>query len=329
MRARPLGLVIALALGQPGVGCLAGEWRGGIGVLGDSYSDEYQFYPPHRSRARNWVEILAETRPLNFGSFSLSDRGIPRHAGYAYNWARSGATTTDALVEGQHTGLAAQVARGEVEVVWLFIGGNDFIEALRLPDPDAELGTTADRAIANLDTIVATLRAADPGVLLMVATVPDVLEVPEFAIPLREGSLPKARAAALRAALLRFNEHIRGLPSRDEGIVLVDLFLSRQITRMLDPGGLKLAGRRIRDDQPGDQYDRLFLADGRHAGSVAQAMMARLFVAALNARLNAGVAPLGDREILDYVARVAPAPAEIAGGGPVPSAALLGEVSAP
>ena len=42
-------------------------WRGGIGVLGDSYSDEYQFYPPHRSTARNWVEILAATRGVDFG----------------------------------------------------------------------------------------------------------------------------------------------------------------------------------------------------------------------------------------------------------------------
>ena len=52
---------------------LAGSWLvptsevradlpGGVGVMGDSYSDEYQFYPPDRSTARNWVEILAATR---------------------------------------------------------------------------------------------------------------------------------------------------------------------------------------------------------------------------------------------------------------------------
>ena len=43
----------------------------GIGVLGDSYSDEYQFYPPDRSTARNWVEILATTRGLDFGRFEI------------------------------------------------------------------------------------------------------------------------------------------------------------------------------------------------------------------------------------------------------------------
>ncbi len=39
----------------------AGE-LGGIGVLGDSYSDEYQFYSPDRLTSRNWVEMLAVTR---------------------------------------------------------------------------------------------------------------------------------------------------------------------------------------------------------------------------------------------------------------------------
>src|SRR3954468_6540448 len=85
---------------------------GGIGVLGDSYSDEYQFYPPDRSTARNWVEILAATRRLDFGAFSADRRGEPRNQGYAYNWARSDATTDDLIAAGQHTGLAAQVAGG-------------------------------------------------------------------------------------------------------------------------------------------------------------------------------------------------------------------------
>src|SRR5262245_64938796 len=87
-------------------------WRGGIGVLGDSYSDEYQFYPPDRSTARNWVEILAAARVLDFGRFSTTGRGEPRNQGFAYNWARSDATTADLIATRPHTGLAATVARG-------------------------------------------------------------------------------------------------------------------------------------------------------------------------------------------------------------------------
>lgn len=311
MRSGPLWLAFAIALGGMGSPCSAGGIRGGIGVLGDSYSDEYQFYPPHRSKARNWVEILAETRQVDFGAFTATDRGTPRHAGYAYNWARSGATTADAIAEGQHTGLAAQVARGEVAAAWIFLGGNDFIEALRHGDPDAAFPTAAEQASAHLDRIIATLREARGDLPLLIATVPDVLEIPEFAAAQRDGRLPATRAAAIRTAVQSYNAHIRHLPQADPQVIVIDLFVSRNVARLLDPDGLRLAGRRIAGDPPGDDYDRLFLADGRHAGSVAQAMIARLFIAAVNARLNAGIAPLTDREILDYAAHVAAPAAEL------------------
>src|SRR3954468_1879165 len=106
-------LTLALFL-SPHAAALAGP-PGGIGVLGDSYSDEYQFYPPDRSTARNWVEILAATRGLDFGPFTTHSRGEPRKQGFAYNWARSDATTEDMIKSGQHTGLAQQVARGQVK----------------------------------------------------------------------------------------------------------------------------------------------------------------------------------------------------------------------
>ena len=66
----------------------------GLGVLGDSLSDEYAgewyFY------ARNWVELLAEERGVPLGQ--TQDWGEPRREGYEYNWARSGATTSSTLL---------------------------------------------------------------------------------------------------------------------------------------------------------------------------------------------------------------------------------------
>jgi lysophospholipase L1-like esterase len=314
MRAGPIRLALLLALAVPWTESRAGGWRGGVGVLGDSYCDEYQFYPPHRSRARNWVEIAAETRGIDFGPFTTADRGAPRHAGYAYNWARSGATTADAIAEGQHTGLAQQVARGEVGLVWVFLGGNDFIEALRSPDPQTQLARAADQAISNLRIILDTLRAADPDLPILVATVPDVLELPEFAAPLRDGRLPRAQAVAATAALLRLNENVRALPRRDPHIVVVDLFLSQQVARLMAPAELKLAGRRVSREVAGDDYDCLFLADGRHAGTVAQGLIARLFLATVNSRLDAGVRPLTDGEIIEFATRVPPPAPTLAGG---------------
>src|SRR6516164_4777068 len=40
---------------------------GQVGAVGDSYTDEYKFYPPDRTTARNWVEILHATRGVRFG----------------------------------------------------------------------------------------------------------------------------------------------------------------------------------------------------------------------------------------------------------------------
>src|SRR3954464_1330072 len=119
MRIPFVRFVFLTLLLAPWVGVRA-ESPGGIGVLGDSYSDEYQFYPPDRATARNWVEILAATRGLNFGAFSRDGRGEPRNQGFEYNWARSDATTDDLIRTGQHTGLAAQVAGGSVGIVFVF-----------------------------------------------------------------------------------------------------------------------------------------------------------------------------------------------------------------
>src|SRR5262249_20189269 len=151
------------------------------------YSDEYQFYSPDRSTARNWVEILAITRGLDFGRFEANRRGDPRHQGYAFNWAWTGATTEDLIRAGQHTGLAAQVARGEVSVVVIFVGGNDFINALNDPDPAAALDVVLPRALENYRTAFQTIYAASPRAKLVLVTVPDIRHLPEFDLPLRAG----------------------------------------------------------------------------------------------------------------------------------------------
>jgi hypothetical protein len=295
---------------------VAGEWKGGIGVIGDSYSDEYRFYPPDRSRARNWVEILAETRGLNFGRYANAPRDEPRGPGYAFNWARSAATTAAALAQGQHTGLASQAASGEVALACVFLGGNDIIEALHAPDPLVALPRAAGQASANLDQIVATLLRASPDLMVAVVTIPDVLELPEFAARLADGTLPRAWAAAATEAQRSYNAHIKKLPERDRRIVVIDLFLSQQVARMLAPKALTIDGRKIVREGPSNDYDHLFLADGRHAGTVAQGLIARLFLATFNARFGAGIRPLDDREILDIASRAPDSPPILVEGPP-------------
>ena len=68
------------------------------------------------------VEILAALRGMDFGRFSMASRGEPRNQGFEYNWACNYACTEDMIATGQHTGLAAQVARGEVGMVDKYTG---------------------------------------------------------------------------------------------------------------------------------------------------------------------------------------------------------------
>ncbi len=69
----------------------------GIGVIGDSISDEYRFYAPDRATARNWVEILAASRGFYFGDPILASGGSTEDRRFAYNWSQSGATTTSLI----------------------------------------------------------------------------------------------------------------------------------------------------------------------------------------------------------------------------------------
>jgi len=275
-------------------------WRGGIGVLGDSYSDEYQFYPPHRSKARNWVEILATTRKLNFGRFSTQSRGEPRNQGYEYNWARSDATTDDLIATGQHTGLAAQVARGEVNLVVVFIGGNDFINAMKTPDPVATFQEVGPRAEANLELAVATILKAHPKVKVVVITVPDIRDLPEFRMPLHAGRLPLAHADAATATIRRYNARIRALAAREPRFAVLDFDRVTQLSELIYPESVLVAGHPIVRSGPSDDPNHLFLGDVRHLGTVGQGLLAELLDATIDARFAAGVPPLSEREVFEF-----------------------------
>jgi hypothetical protein len=119
-----------------------------IGSLGDSITDEYQFYAPYRTAAQNWVEILSALRPaqVTFGASSTTSRGETRNQGYAQDWARSGATAVGTDVAGAGTTLVNQYDGGDpsgargllnqqgglsnIDVATLLIGGNDYQSTL-------------------------------------------------------------------------------------------------------------------------------------------------------------------------------------------------------
>ena len=282
------------------VGSFVGNeaWAGiGIGVLGDSYSDEYQFYAPHRASARNWVEILAKTRSVDFGGFRASSWGEPRNQGFAYNWARSGATSRDVIASGQHKGLAAQVARGEVGIAVVFAGGNDFIESLHATDPGRELDGLANRAFANVKLAADTLLAASPDVKLLVATVPDVRDLPEVREALRSGKLAPAMAARVAAEIDAFNQQVRHMATPAGRVAIFDFAKINRISHVLSPQFVVVGGRKVERERTGNSPDCLFLGDARHLGTMGQGMIAKLMIDALNKKCGAGIKPLDEQEI--------------------------------
>jgi hypothetical protein len=281
--------------------CHAGGSGGvtGIGVLGDSYSDEYQFYPPDRSTARNWVEILARTRGVNFGRYSLASRGEPRNQGFEFNWARSDATTTDLIKSGQHSGLAEQVARGEVNVVVIFIGGNDFIDALHSKGAATIAQPVLERASANFRIAVETILKASPRVHVMVATLPNILELPEFAGSCEQGQLSALLATTYTAAINCFNREVRTQALGNPRITLLDVALLSRLAPRLDHEHIRICGRTLDRAHPNNQPDHIFLGDSRHVGTIGQSVMANLVIQTLNARFGAQIKPLSVAEVLD------------------------------
>jgi hypothetical protein len=281
--------------------CRAG-WDGGVlsvGVLGDSYSDEYQFYPPDRSTARNWVEILARTRGLNFGRYSTVSRGEPRNQGFEFNWARSDATSTDMIKSGQYTGLAEQVASGEVSVVVIFIGGNDFINALHSKDAATLVHSVRTRAEANLRIAVDTILKASPRVHILLATLPSILELPEFAEPLERGRFSTSLVLDFTSAIERYNREIRAMALGKARVAILDLALVSRLALRPDRDHVRICGRTLDQTHPRNHPDHLFLSDTRHVGTLAQTVMASMVIHTLNVRFDARIKPLGVAEILD------------------------------
>lgn len=158
----------------------------GLGVIGDSNSDEYRaddnragysyggIYAP---TTLNWLELLINKKGVNAGNWG--NWGDSRRNGYAYNWALSGVTTGDVnagsfgsiISWGQHTGLANQISLGLVSDVIFYIGSNDFNtwngtygQVYYYPEygglTDAQITAKIDSIIANFTTAVDTLQAA-------------------------------------------------------------------------------------------------------------------------------------------------------------------------
>jgi hypothetical protein len=286
---------------------------GGFGILGDSGSDEYraddQRGGEYGAVTLNWMEQLVLKRGLNFGTRGQWDE--PRRTGYKYNWARTGATVEKMIMSGQHTGLAEQVANGEVSHVFIWIGSNDFTfwngtyqEIYQGQLSEAELQAKIDGLIANITLAVDTLlNAGDVQIIMM--TIGDIGILPD-----RNGEyLDPAKRQRVSRAIEQVNEGLERLAeARGIGLVNTTEAVSALLTRIDKNGRLTVGGIPIKYGEKSDDPHYMWLGDSvGHAGTVASGLLANLmFVEPFNKKYELNLAPLSDQEILE-VAGLTPA----------------------
>jgi phospholipase/lecithinase/hemolysin len=283
----------------------------GIGVIGDSISDEYRFYPLDRVSARNWVEILATTRELPFGDPVIANRGRAQDRRLAYNWSQSSATTTSLIAQGQHTGLAAQVTDGAgIDLASVTIGTNDFVHVLNTSRSVAALGPVVERASANLAAILDLLLGTNSTLRIAVCTAVDLRCAPIIRGALHAGLITRAVADAYGGAIATFNDRLQDLVAdRGRRVVIVDinqLLIEVTGARPYVVGGLEIDCVNASNDP-----QHLFLADGFHPGTIGQCLIANRFLDAINAGFDAGI-PLLSGEEMVHIANTVPKPSGLA-----------------
>ena len=271
----------------------------GLGVNGDSLSDEYAFET--RSYASNWVELLAEEKGVNVGP--LGDWGEPRREAYEYNWARTGADSQTLLQTGQHTGLAQQVDAGLVSHAVLAIGQNDF-SVLDVAYPGIYYGLwSRDRiadytegVVANVDTALETLTATDAKLV--------VSNVMDFGVaPLVRALYPNPdRRELVTEVIAEVNRRI-GVLAQNYQVPLIDMLgLTKYVAGSNHaPIASQTIGGVVFTNSGGFDPHNGFVADQVHPHTVTQAVFANTYLEGFRLGYGTDVERFTEEEIVGLV----------------------------
>ena len=278
----------------------------GIAIVGDSNSDEFRA-DDNRGGAfaattHNWMEQLVLYRGLNFGVWGA--RSEPRRSGYEYNWARSGATASSLLSGGQHSGVAQQVAAGDVTLVVVYIGANDFLRARYQEIYDgtvsgAALTNKVSGVISDITTAVNTIQAAGPVEILLVNLFDYSLDVGGFFIAFPD----PVRRQVVTDAIETVNAGLAAM-AQQRGIPVVDLtaIANGTFSRVDQNGFLNVGGELIDTVNRGNEPHFLILGDSSgHGGTVSNGFTANLlFIESANNSFGTSLVPFSDQEKLSH-----------------------------
>ncbi len=274
----------------------------GLGVAGDSWSDEYagETY----SYSQNWVELLRTQRGVDVGttlSTPPADPSFePRRTGTSFNWARTGALTIDLLIQAQDIEIADQFTAGDVSHAVLLVGNTDF-------EPGSEAytniynGTWSASEIdnhviltsTNIEAAIATLASVPTKAL--VATIPDPGLTPQG-----KSAFPDATKRALVTNVINMvNTRIKEAAARYHTPV-VDLAALSTILlgTNTSPAASRTIGGRVFDVAGGTAKTNLFVQGGVLPHVVYQAHVANAIIEGLNFAYNENLSKFTEQQIV-------------------------------
>ena len=251
----------------------------GFGAAGDSLTDEYGDAVDY---ARNWLELLAEEKGVNFGPHG--DWGTPRAVGYQHNWAVGGATSGSLLDSGQHTGLVQLIDTGAVSYAVLAIGQNDFAPNSAAYQgiysntwSQTDIDTYVDGVVENIDTALDTLTTTD--VALVMSNVIDY-----GLAPLTKVLYPSAESRGrVTTVLVELNDRLEDLAFEHQ-VPIADAFgLARDF---LGTGSSPTVRQRVGGvtliNAGGVDPHNAFVADAIHPHTIVQGLLGNLFLEAMS-----------------------------------------------
>lgn len=270
-----------------------------LAIIGDSVQDEYRADDnrgaPYYSTTLNWVELLQTERGLNFGAWGT--RAEPRRSGYAFNWARSGATSDTSWA--QLNGVVSQVNAGQVTHVLIQIGINDLNQnnlALNIYN-GAALTVTLDHIADNIIGQAHQASIAAPGRVLVAALQDYVtrLLLPEIAFAMPD----PVKRARVTAAIAYINARVKAAVEA-EGIIFFDFnaALNVVLDARMSGNAIIIGGQSVTISR-GNEWHSAWLNDTyAHAGTALSGLIANLYISEMNARWGTGLSPMSDAEIV-------------------------------
>lgn len=293
----------------------------GIGIIGDSLSDEYKgddnrgTGTPYSSTTLNWMEQMAKNGSANFGSSKpisgSTTWGGTRRYGYEYNWAQSGADSNDMITYSQPPNLAGQISSGKVNTVVIWIGANDFIpKVANFPDrygaiyngvtSGAALTTKVNKIISNITAAVNTIQGAG-SVKLMVIKVADY----GFTPYVKSNYTDASKRQLVTNAINQVNAGIDALASSKNFPTYDVNSLFTQLNSQASNGIYTYSGVQLNLNQASYEPHAAFLGDGIHPGTIAQGIISNAIVSTLNTKYSTGLTTLTSNQILQDAGLVA------------------------